>query len=97
MNLVDVDKLKELIADPDDSARYGYLSMFDLEDAEIIEAEPVKHGKWIGQPPTKHWLCSKCNSITTTAHYCWSCYFEYCPYCGAKMDKEQNKDIEKIG
>lgn len=70
-------------------SKMEYVRLTMEEYQTLIDSEPVKHGKWIGQPPTKHWLCSKCNSITTTAHYCWNCYFEYCPYCGAKMDKEE--------
>ena len=85
MNLVDIDKLKELIADPDDSPRYGYLSMFDLEGAEIIEAEPVKHGEWKSkETPSRLWVCSECEGLVNVGYYCNSCYYNYCPYCGAK-------------
>lgn len=78
MNLVDVDKLKELIADPDDSPRYGYLCMFELEDAEIIEAEPVKHGKWKSkETPSRLWVCSECEGLVNVGYYCNSCYYDY--------------------
>ena len=86
MNLVDVDKLKELIAD-EDGDRYGYLSMTDLENAEIIEAKPAKPGKWkTKEIPSRIWVCSRCEGLVYVAHYCNSCYYRYCPNCGAKME-----------
>lgn len=84
MNLVDIDKLKELIADPDDSARYGYLSMFDLENAEIIEAEPVKHGKWLISSDGYYPYCSECKKEPKNREMT-----KFCAECGAKMDKEE--------
>lgn len=103
MNLVDVDKLKELIADPDDSARYGYLSMFDLEDAEIIETQPVRHGKWKEEVAHKEWAGLLPNAWeeeatihngNTSDYWCSECHSKglhhwgYCCVCGAKIDKE---------
>ena len=56
-----------------------------IEKAPTIEAEPVRHGRWI----KNEWVlnrvtCSECK-----------CYFDsleadlYCPNCGAKMDLEE--------
>ena len=60
---------------------------------EKRKAEPVKHGTWTitdtddgegGEIP--HFICSECNSEPMA----WSSrrLFNYCPNCGAKMDKD---------
>lgn len=61
-----------------------------------VDAAPVVHGRWIGYPEClgydgayhdEHIVCSKCHSV-------WNIIdndterFDYCPACGAKMDKE---------
>lgn len=60
-----------------------------LKDSEFFQL--VEHSKWIKTAKTdscKCWICSKCKCLIETAHYCFNCYYDYCPYCGAKMDKE---------
>ena len=69
-----------------------------IENAPTIEAEPIKHGRWIpciktGMPLTEYgrcqgekWFgykCSECNAI-----YKGNALTEspYCQRCGAKMD-----------
>ena len=51
-----------------------------IKDAPTIDAEPVRHGKWL-------WLdgvrCSRCNyKLATTG------LPSYCPNCGARMVKD---------
>jgi hypothetical protein len=57
-----------------------------------IEAEPVKHGRWVEWWPPKHMVftgeevlfrCSNCS-----ANYGSKENMRYCPNCGAKMDLE---------
>lgn len=48
---------------------------FELPAADVAE---VKRGKW--NMSNGDYLCSACN------HYSDRCYYDYCPYCGAKMD-----------
>lgn len=53
--------------------------------AHTIEAEPVRHGRWIdGMPYTgSHWkVCSKCHK--SADHPAGG--HEYCGHCGTKMD-----------
>ena len=54
-----------------------------INSAPTIEAEPVKHGKWItiliGERP----YCSTCYKT----HDCFEWTPRYCPNCGAKMDE----------
>lgn len=64
-----------------------------IDEQSTVDAEPVKHGKWIDEgyyadySNYKAWHCSKCN---------WHMLayddelFSYCPMCGAKMDAEED-------
>lgn len=65
------------------------VDLADIKNAPTVEAEPVKHGKWIWKRffITKHCtipkvVCSVCN-ITNKQYTS-----PYCPHCGAKMDLE---------
>lgn len=45
----------------------------------------MKHGKWIGVDYDTFYECSECKHLTD-----WKLY-EYCPYCGARMDAEPDE------
>lgn len=54
------------------------------------DAEPVRHGRWIENTDEKRpalfqrgWLCTACGTRQTYGRS------EYCPFCGAKMDEEE--------
>ena len=63
-----------------------------------IDAEPVRHGKWIIRDnPGTGWYrvtCSECGEDVTATAPCIGFYpnarvtWNYCPNCGAKMDEE---------
>lgn len=61
-----------------------------LED-KAIDAVPVVHGHW-----TKECLtdtdrqCSVCGGFVFGWHHLAECTYKYCPWCGAKMDGEEN-------
>lgn len=73
-------------------ARFGdYISsiqsMIDVVGSvEAADVQPVKRGKWIGVDYDTYFECSECKHMTD-----WQLY-KYCPYCGARMDGEQNDD-----
>lgn len=65
-----------------------------LMSAPIVEAEPIKHGKWINDKGL--YKCSVCNEFTITG---WAnCIpieqmnktMKYCNNCGAKMDGRED-------
>ncbi len=67
----------------------------DIENAPTIEAEQVRHGRWLrGSAYPHHIFCSVCYAtyIPNDEIPLWKSesYFNvprnYCPYCGAKMD-----------
>lgn len=64
-----------------------YNTIGDLPSADVA---PVVHGEWIkewwhGETARK---CSVCHITQTVNVYEGKVKFNYCPYCGAKMDKE---------
>ena len=64
-------------------------SLMWVTEAPTIEAEPVRHGRWVASDPDDHGcvkhICSECGKYRL---YMWSDYVncDYCPNCGAKMD-----------
>lgn len=58
-----------------------------------VEAEPVKHGKWLNEPPytaggkyLKGQECSICHSYFVSDGNKPYSNHPYCPQCGVKMD-----------
>ena len=56
-----------------------------LDELPSVDAAPVVHGRWIdnGIPESMLSGCSVCGFS------CGAYTFNYCPNCGAKMDKEE--------
>lgn len=70
-----------------------------IDAAPTIDAEPVRHGKWIieDNPGTGWYLveCSECGENVTSTAPCIGfppnakVTWDYCPYCGVKMDEAE--------
>lgn len=56
-----------------------------IDSMPTIDAEPVRHGKWIGKPIGGYSTvrCSGCGDVFLENNGKW----EYCPHCGAKQDE----------
>ena len=60
-----------------------------IYNAPAVDAEPVRHGRWIASNTIKPFgedtvQCDKCGFFTDVeGHY------NYCPNCGAQMGKEK--------
>lgn len=52
-----------------------------LEVSPAVDAEPVRHGKWlyVGYGKPDAWDCSECGVMVAKQYF-------YCPRCGARMD-----------
>lgn len=57
-----------------------------IMDLPTIDAEPVRHGKWIGYAGTIGNECSVCGKWIDVLQ--GTAEMNYCPNCGARMDKE---------
>lgn len=82
MRLIDAD---ELYVD----ARFGeneepYVSLYQINDASTVDAEPVRHGRWRYDKPLGLEWCSECGFGKRNGDKRW---YSYCPNCGAKMDE----------
>lgn len=58
----------------------------EFEDAPTIDAEPVKHGRWVetDRDDPCYYACSLCGKRSDFEE-------NYCPNCGAKMDEVEAK------
>ena len=57
-----------------------------VKDAPAVDAAPVVHGRWMHH--AGYAMCSACGDE------CWAdsvVTYNYCPNCGAKMDKEEER------
>ena len=63
----------------DDGMVVTVLDKDDLESVPTADVRPVIHAHWIEHE--MYCICNSCNALATA-------YFNYCPFCGAKMDEE---------
>lgn len=60
-----------------------------VESVAAIEAEPVRHGRWICQSTSKSYSdyrCSECDAAVITNSVYTIDNFHYCHSCGSKMN-----------
>ena len=62
-----------------DTIRYFEKRINKLDDYDVV---PVRHGHWIDNKHTDTAICSECKCVFTDET-------NYCPKCGAKMDKTE--------
>ena len=90
MRLIDADALQRKICgakcgcEYEDCGNEGDCA-FDhfIFHAPTIEAEPVRHGRWLVDSRTGMSFCSECLDYAVEADT------NYCPNCGAKMGLEE--------
>ena len=106
MRLIDADVLvKHKVTGEIGNLSGDFVPGFAIANAPTIEAEPVRHGRWV-HDDLGHTYCSACHERIPYIH----CYIDepdfdwdeewdeempesaYCSHCGAKMDaKEEAK------
>ena len=70
-----------------------------INEEPTADVAEVKHGRWIkGVDETfgcEYVSCSKCGEELYPAEntFTFDTFYNFCPYCGAKMDKERAKMI----
>jgi hypothetical protein len=68
-----------------------------IDRMKPVDAKPVAHACWVGLDDDKRgfaseYLCSNCDSVTYL-HICErECDYDYCPYCGARMDGDEHAE-----
>lgn len=69
------------------SKAYDYMTEL-IDEQPTIEAEPTKHGEWVGvSPQTDSMECSVCGYVIQSEEL----ETPYCPWCGAKMEDNWNE------
>ena len=90
-NLIDRDALKNYISSLWDlQDAYLPCHFFDaLDDMPTVDVEPVRHGHWKNaQGYPFYYTCSECENCYIDEAWTYNGKWNYCPYCGAKMDEE---------
>ena len=67
-----------------------------IENAPTVDANPVVHAHWFTLDPNPHtgkaykFACSNCEEVVLTRRQMPidELRYVFCPYCGAKMEKE---------
>lgn len=60
----------------------------DIKNQPTVEAEPVRHGKWL--TPRGHENARCCSVCKCIYHKDSVQFYEYCPNCGAKMERKND-------
>ena len=61
----------------------------DVKLAPSVEAEPVRHGKWIADKIPAHFVIIRCSACGAMYQRRYKAYFSFCPNCSTKMDLEE--------
>lgn len=81
MRLIDADELRDRVGYIE--YEYGHINE-EIDKMPTIEAEPIRHGKWIESEKSDfNWECSECGYGLTDNK------LTYCYDCGAKMDLDE--------
>ena len=76
---------------PCESSDCDWMAFIDKEPAaDVVE---VRHGRWEAWMPdkngeTREFICTGCRFMVEMSWKQKECDYEWCPYCGCKMDKE---------
>ena len=88
--LIDANVLLEKVAEMNDSKMNGVTIAVAIAKCPTVDAVEVVHGRWRLETDEeqpifiyKLFVCSACDDRSTLK-------FNYCPNCGAKMDKNEN-------
>lgn len=89
MRLIDADRFKNWLME--NYILYdGGRSLKDIDEQPTVDAEPVRHGHWVKKWNTFFkqdvWHCDVCENGSPLK-------YDYCPNCGAKMDRERKEDV----
>ncbi len=85
MRLIDADVL---MPNAEYKGKYDTVNAYDIVNCPTVEAEPIRHGHWIGKPIAGYSTvrCSACRSVFSENNGKWN----YCPNCGCQMDEVNN-------
>lgn len=79
---------------------HRYIKENDLKDIPAADVTPVVHGRWICiNKRYGEYECSVCHGVDANCSDYYGIHAvteqEFCPNCGAKMDKEETNELDK--
>ena len=86
MRLIDGDELAKNFYVPSNELFYAGTVLDYIKEAPTVDAEPLRHGKWIFNRERYSWECSECQCQTGSIFE--ESKSKFCKNCGAKMDGE---------
>lgn len=87
--LIDVDKQEPIIEELENicmNNEYVLELLAELKNQSIVDAEPVRRGKWIDVRRGYLFECSMCKAQVNSKQF--KSNLKYCPNCGSKMYEE---------
>lgn len=82
MRLIDADAIPEVSWDQKEESAFRAT----INKMPTIDAEPVRRGRWV--EGSGMFMCSVCHDVWSTENEEMIKGFNYCPWCGAKMEDE---------
>lgn len=92
-NYADIEKIENLLVRGIDECGDAIVSLRDVRramaQAKNDDVQEINHGKWISNGlPEYKWSCH-CSECGWIDKYPFHDPYNYCPDCGAKMDKKK--------
>ena len=93
--LIDADAMRHrLLCQPPRNISINF-ALEVVSTMPTVNAEPVRHGRWTWDD--EGYYCSECLCHAYgNALECLDGTYQYCPFCGAKMD-ESNEQLDERG
>lgn len=85
--------IEAIMSDPPD-AHYPQWYVDKIKSIPAADVVEVRHGRWEAWMPdkngeTREFICTGCRFMVEMSWKQKECDYEWCPYCGCKMDKEE--------
>ena len=85
--------IEAIMSEPSD-AHYPQWYVDKIKSIPAADVAEVRHGRWEAWMPdkngeTREFICTGCRFMVEMSWKQKECDYEWCPYCGCKMDKEE--------
>ena len=85
---IDANKIRYSWTYDEDGTEHDGITLESIVDkVPTADVSEVDHGKWEWYRELEY-TCSRCNSTTEVDEVMGRPLYNFCPYCGAKMDGE---------
>ena len=88
--------IEAIMSEPPD-AHYPQWYVDKIKSIPAADVAPVRRGRWEAWMPdkngeTREFICTGCRFMVEMSWKQKECDYEWCPYCGCKMDKEETNE-----